>query len=89
MAIVSIIDVILCLSSVSLAAAVFLAKDTFTAIVLFICLGLVITLCWLRLSAIDVAIAEAAIGTGLTGAMLLAAWRKLEYNSNKESNGDQ
>ena len=36
-----------------------------------------ITLCWIRLNAIDVAIAEAAIGAGLTGAMLLAAWRQL------------
>ena len=72
-----IFDISLCITVVFLAASIFLVKRTFTAITLFICLGLVITLCWIRLNAIDVAIAEAAIGAGLTGAMLLAAWRRL------------
>jgi len=40
-------------------------------IVLFIVFGLMSALAWVRLSAPDVALAEAAIGTGLTGALLL------------------
>jgi uncharacterized MnhB-related membrane protein len=42
------------------------------------------------LEAIDVAIAEAAIGAGLTGAMLLASWRKLSIDkpSKKKTRGD-
>lgn len=71
------IDVFLCVSVLIIAASIFLVKKSFTAIVLFISMGLVISVCWIRLNAIDVAIAEAAIGAGLTGAMLLAAWRKL------------
>jgi len=43
------------------------------AIVLFIAFGLLMTLIWARLSAPDIGIAEAAIGAGLSGALLLDA----------------
>ena len=79
------VDIILCLSVLFIAASIFLVKNSFSAIVLFICLGLVLAICWIRLNAIDVAIAEAAIGAGLTGAMLIAAWRKLT----SEASGEQ
>lgn len=84
------VDIILCLCVLVIAGSIFLVKQSFTAIVLFIGLGLVITLCWIQLNAIDVAIAEAAIGAGLTGAMLLASWRKLSTDKSidKKSRGD-
>jgi energy-converting hydrogenase B subunit D len=47
--------------------------DLFRAVVLFIVFGLVMALAWVRLEAPDVALAEAAIGAGLTGALLLDA----------------
>jgi energy-converting hydrogenase B subunit D len=47
------------------------APDLFRAVVLFIAFGLVMTLAWVRLEAPDVALAEAAIGAGITGALLL------------------
>ncbi len=43
------------------------------AIVLFIAFGLLMTLAWARLAGPDIGIAEAAIGAGLTGALLLDA----------------
>ena len=49
------------------------SPDLFTAIVLFIAFGLMMALAWVRLQAPDIALAEAAIGAGLTGALLLAA----------------
>ncbi len=49
------------------------SPDLFKAIVLFIAFGLVMALAWVRLQAPDIALAEAAIGAGLTGALLLAA----------------
>lgn len=52
-------------------------SNLFKAIVLFVSLGLFVTIAWARLEALDVAIAEAAIGAGLTGALLLATWRRL------------
>ena len=46
------------------------------AVIKFIVLGLVLALTWLRLGAPDVALAEAAVGSGLTGALLLVALRR-------------
>jgi uncharacterized MnhB-related membrane protein len=43
------------------------------AIVLFIAFGLLMALAWARLAAPDIGLAEAAIGAGLTGALLLDA----------------
>ncbi len=51
--------------------------DLFEAIVFFVAFGLLMALAWVRLDAPDIALAEAAIGAGLTGALLLAALAKL------------
>jgi uncharacterized MnhB-related membrane protein len=48
------------------------------AIVLFIVFGLLLTLAWARLGAPDIGLAEAAIGAGLTGALLLDAFGALK-----------
>ena len=53
------------------------SPDIFKAIVLFVSFGLLMALTWVRLDAPDVALAEAAIGAGLTGALLLAALARL------------
>lgn len=44
------------------------------ALVLFIIFGLLMSLAWARLAAPDIGLAEAAIGAGLTGALLLDAY---------------
>jgi uncharacterized MnhB-related membrane protein len=49
------------------------APTPFRAVVMFIVFGLLMTLAWARLGAPDIALAEAAIGAGLTGALLLDA----------------
>lgn len=54
------------------------SADLLRSIVLFTAFGLVLALVWLRLSAPDVALAEIAIGAGLTGALLLATRARLE-----------
>ncbi len=59
--------------------------DLFKAIVLFFSFGLLMALAWVRLNAPDVALAEAAIGAGLTGALLLAALARLD-TSNQPAN---
>lgn len=43
------------------------------AVIMFIVFGLVLTLVWARLEAPDIALAEAALGAGLTGTLLLDA----------------
>lgn len=49
------------------------ARNTGTAIALFAGFGMVLALVWARLRAPDLALAEAAIGAGLTSALLLRA----------------
>ncbi|KAF7785685.1 hypothetical protein PRUB_a0041 [Pseudoalteromonas rubra] len=72
-----IIDLLLGCGAVMTAVLCLTAKDLFQAILLFISMGLLVTLAWVRLGAWDVAIAEAAIGAGLTGALLIATRRQL------------
>ena len=43
------------------------ARDTFAAVVGFVAYGLLLALVWVRLAAPDVALTEAAIGSGVTG----------------------
>ena len=74
-------DTLLGLSLLWLAWQALASPDLFRAIVLFIAFGLLMALTWVRLDAPDVAMAEAAIGAGLTGALLLAALAKLESTS--------
>ncbi|WP_372736987.1 Na(+)/H(+) antiporter subunit B [Neptunomonas sp.] len=71
-------DSLLGLSLLWLAWRALTSPDLFKAIVLFISFGLLMSLAWIRLGAPDVALAEAAIGAGLTGALLLAALARLE-----------
>ena len=54
-----------------------IARGSFAAVVGFVSFGLLLTLVWVRLDAIDVALTEAAIGSGLTGALLLGAASRL------------
>lgn len=68
-----------------LAAALILAAgfalfwcEVFGAVVLFIAFGFFMALAWVQLGDADVALAEAAIGAGLTGALLLGALRQFE-----------
>lgn len=44
------------------------------AVVMFIVFGLLMALAWARLQAPDIGLAEAAIGAGLSGALLLDAY---------------
>ena len=75
---------------VCLAFWIVLVRDTFSAVAGFIPYGLLLTSAWLSLSAIDVALTEAAIGAGLTGALLIAAasrLRKTEASARREQPG--
>jgi multisubunit Na+/H+ antiporter MnhB subunit len=67
------------LGALALIVAVWIiaARDSFAATVGFVAYGLLLTLVWVRLDAIDVALMEAAIGSGLTGAMILRASSRL------------
>ena len=71
------IDGVLGLTILWLAWQALSTADLFRAVAMFVAFGLLVAIAWVRLEAPDVAIAEAAIGAGLTGALLLITLRRL------------
>ena len=67
------LDLLLAALVLGLGWGTLLAKTLFRAIVLFVAFGLSMGLAWARLDAPDIALAEIAVGAGLTGALFLAA----------------
>ena len=65
------LDVLLCLGMLGFALATLVSASAQGAVAGFIGLGTLAAVLWARLNAPDVAMAEAAIGAGLTGALLL------------------
>ncbi len=53
--------------------------DLFRATVSFMVFGFLMALIWARLGSIDLAIAEAAVGSGVTGGLFLASLRRLHH----------
>jgi uncharacterized MnhB-related membrane protein len=68
-----IFDVGLIMALLWLAVRALAEVKMFKSVVLFIAFGLLTALAWVRLAAPDIALAEAAIGAGITGALLLDA----------------
>lgn len=83
----AIFDALLGLALLATAATVFWSRDLFRAVVMFIAFGVLLSLIWVRLQAPDLALAEAAIGAGLTGVLLLDAMGHLhEHRSTGQRN---
>lgn len=68
-------DLLLATLTLCLAWAAISSADLRRSVVLFITFGLLLAIVWARLLAPDLALAEAAIGAGLSGALLLSALR--------------
>lgn len=75
------VDIIIVMVALGLAWGAITSAKLFKAIVLFTAFGLVMALAWVRLNAPDVALAEASIGAGLTGALLLTAYKNLRASA--------
>jgi multisubunit Na+/H+ antiporter MnhB subunit len=71
------LDGVVVLLLVGLALRLLHTRDLFEAVVLFVAYGLTLALAWMRVGAPDLALAEAALGAGVTGALFLNAWRRL------------
>ena len=69
-------DIMLAVLVLAAGAWSILARQTMTAVIMFIAYGLLLSLAWVRLRAVDVALTEAAIGSGVTGMLLIAAAAK-------------
>ena len=85
-------DLPLALMLLWLAWRLLTSTDLFKAVVLFIAFGLFMALAWVRLHAVDIALAEAAIGAGVTGALFLSALNRMnseQQNTNESENDDE
>lgn len=81
-------DLLLSLTLVGLALAALTSREPRRAVILFIAFGLLLALVWARLRAPDVALAEAAIGAGLAGALMLAAARRAARGATQAGTSD-
>jgi multisubunit Na+/H+ antiporter MnhB subunit len=68
-------DLLLAVMLIGLGWATVSSTDLRRSVALFIAFGLLLSIAWARLRAPDLALAEAALGAGLSGALLLAALR--------------
>jgi multisubunit Na+/H+ antiporter MnhB subunit len=73
----SALALVLALLLVAIAAWTVATRRTFAAIEGFVAYGLLLSIAWVALSSIDVALTEAAIGSGLTGVLLIGAAARL------------
>ena len=71
------LDLGLALLVVAIAAFTIFSREAYSAVVAFVAYGLLVSLRWVLLHAVDVAMTEAAIGSGLTGALLLGTAARL------------
>ena len=80
-----IVDGALALVMVALALSALLTPNLSRAVVLFMTFGLVMAFAWARLGAPDIALVEVAIGSGLTGALLLSTIHVLRTHDADDS----
>jgi multisubunit Na+/H+ antiporter MnhB subunit len=71
------VDVTIAVGLVVLAWRSLAGRDLFRGIVMYIVFGLLMAVAWARLGSADLAMAEAAIGAGVTGALLMVAYWRL------------
>jgi uncharacterized MnhB-related membrane protein len=74
-------DVLLIGTLIWVAVAALAEAKLFKSVVMFVVFGLFLAIAWVRLGAVDVALAEAAIGAGVTGALMLDAVGHLRTRS--------
>ncbi len=80
------LDIVIAIALVWLSWRVLSEQELFAAAVLFMGFGMLIALAYARLSAPDVALAEAAIGAGVTGVLLLDAVAYFEGRPSADAN---
>lgn len=81
-------DLLLCGGLLWLAWKVTTSPNLFRGVILFMVFSLLMALVWARLKVADLALAEAAIGAGVTGALLLNACRAVILDTGDDPEGD-
>jgi len=79
MTISSVFDIGLVVLILTIGASTIVVREAFAAVIGFVVYGLLLAIAWVRLSAVDVALTEAAIGGGMTGMLMLGAVARLRF----------
>jgi multisubunit Na+/H+ antiporter MnhB subunit len=79
MTILSLFDIGLVVLILGIGASAIAVRKAFAAVIAFVVYGLLLAIAWVRLSAVDVALTEAAIGGGMTGMLMLGAVARLRF----------
>lgn len=77
MTVIEVLDLALAALVLAVAVWTIAARELFAAVVGYVAYGLLLSLVWVRLFAVDVALTEAAIGSGVTGVLLITAAMRL------------
>ncbi len=77
MNVLQVLDVGLAVMVLAVASWTIFAREAFAAVVGYVAYGLLVSIVWVRLFAPDVALTEAAIGSGVTGVLLISAAARL------------
>ena len=78
-------DVGLAVLILGVGTSTIIVRSAFAAVIAFVVYGLLLAIAWVRLSAVDVALTEAAIGGGMTGMLLLGAVARLRLAKVEET----
>src|SRR4249920_1092700 len=73
MSVIQGLDIGLAVLVLAVAGWTIVAREAFASVVGYVAYGLLLSLVWVRLFAVDVALTEAAIGSGVTGVLLISA----------------
>jgi len=76
--VLTLFDLLLIAGLLVLAWLALTSSSLFRGIVAFIVFGLLMAVTWTRLGAPDIALAEAAIGAGITGTLLLTTYARMK-----------
>jgi multisubunit Na+/H+ antiporter MnhB subunit len=71
------LDIVLASLVIGVAIFTITARDLFGSVVGYVAYGLLLAFVWIRLYAPDIALTEAAVGSGVTGVLLITAGKRL------------
>ena len=86
MNILQVLDLGLAILVLAVAGWTIAARELFASVVGYVAYGLVLSIVWIRLYAPDVALTEAAIGSGVTGVLLVTSGSRLRRAGDGEAN---
>jgi multisubunit Na+/H+ antiporter MnhB subunit len=84
--ILQVLDLGLAILVLAVAGWTIAARELFASVVGYVAYGLVLSIVWIRLYAPDVALTEAAIGSGVTGVLLVTSGSRLRRAGDGEAN---